>query len=310
VGFKIDLLQTWFQQRQQPSGSNRSSEAKPIGERIGGYEIKESIGHSGGFGEVYKARVLKDGEDREGQVALKILNGGSISALQREVDALSDVHHPYIVELLNHGQTATGDLYIAMEFLQGNTLRDYCQKATRLPEKEVCEIGRKLLDALTALHPDKEKADKLKQKGELTEKELRDREKARHGYIHRDIKPENVVYVPGRGPVLIDFGISSRVLDRIDTQKSTPGYLPPDVMNNPKWTEDVDLYQLGLTLLQVATGVRYRTENGGRNLDDLHILADEELDEPLRSALLTMTADSEAERFDTAREAYRALSRS
>lgn len=307
VGFKIELLQTWFQQREEPSGTYSAGRLKPPGTKVGSYEILESIGHSGGFGQVYKAAEIRRGDDRN-IVALKLLESGSFSSLQREVDALSDVDHEHVVKLLDHGETASGELYLAMEFLQGNTFREHSRRATRFPEEEVIEIAKQLLDALIALHPNQEKIKTLRNKGELTEKELQQLQEARHGRVHRDIKPENVVYVPGRGPVLIDFGISSRVSDRVRTRKATPGYLPPDGVPG-KWTPDVDLYQLGLTLLQVSTGIRYQSDDSAResNIDDLRTMANEELTDPLRRVLIRMTADSESDRWETALEARRAL---
>lgn len=307
VGFKIDLLQQWLQQRQQPSESPETERLKSPGDRVEEYKIIESTGHTGGFSEVYKAKPIgaQDGE----LVALKILKGGSFSRLQREVDALSAVDHPHVVELLDHSRSADGDLYLVMEFLQGNTLRHHCRKATRLPEDEVAEIACQLLDALITLHPNKHKLESLRNKAELSEEELEEINEARQGYLHRDIKPENVIYNPRRGPVLIDFGITSRVKDDIRTRTSTPGYLPPDLMQDPEWTVDVDLYQLGLTLLQVSVGVRFRADEdlNEDNMDDLRTLAEEQLTNPLRRTLLKMVADKKAERWNAAREAHEEL---
>jgi len=307
VGFKIELLQTWFQQRQHPSGSSSSGDLKPSGTEIGPYRILESIGHSGGFGQVYKAVRQKRNVDEE-VVALKVLESGSLNSLQREVDALSDVEHQHIVKLIDHGRTADGELYLAMEFLQGKTLREHSQRATRLPQEEVVEIAKQLLDALIALHPNAKKIDTLRSREELTENEYQQLQEARHGRIHRDIKPENVVNVPGRGPVLIDFGISSSVSDQVKTMKSTPGYLPPDGVVG-QWTPDVDLYQLGLTLLQVSVGTRYQSDGSAQNsnLDDLRTLASEELDDPLCRVLTKMTEESESKRWNMANEAWDAL---
>lgn len=76
---------------------------------------------------------------------------------------------------------------------------------------------------------------------------------SRYGYIHRDIKPENVIVNDARGPVLIDFNISVRVSTPVLTISATPGYLPPTLIGTT-WSPRIDLYQLGITLLQVAAG--------------------------------------------------------
>ena len=159
-----------------------------------------------------------------------------------------------------------------------------------------------LLDALKDLHPDDLKLEHLRAKDSLTLAELREVTLARHGYIHRDIKPENVILVPNRGPVLIDFGISVRVAEAVKTVSSTPGYLPPDGVYG-QWTPDVDLYQLGLTGLQFAVGVEY----DGSNIDDLRRIADEDLSSPLSTTLLRMTESSRDSRFESARQAMKAL---
>jgi serine/threonine-protein kinase len=90
---------------------------------------------------------------------------------------------------------------------------------------------------------------------------------AQHGVIHRDIKPDNIILTKSRGPVLIDFNISVRAGSPVHTMSATEHYLPTGfVVGN--WTHEVDLYQLGLTLLQLAAGAQI----GKATLSDLRLI--------------------------------------
>ncbi|HEX5407291.1 MAG TPA: hypothetical protein VFX16_33880 [Pseudonocardiaceae bacterium] len=121
-------------------------------------------------------------------------------------------------------------------------------------------------------------------------------------FIHRDIKPENIIWTGSR-VVLIDFNISSRASSNVVTVSSTPNYVPPDGVG-VEWTVDIDLYQLGITMLQVVLGI----ENiEGPSLDDIHTLAKEELSLRLSRVLIKMTSPQRAGRYDSADEIIRAL---
>jgi serine/threonine protein kinase len=111
------------------------------------------------------------------------------------------------------------------------------------------------------------KAARIRSKRELSAKEFGDWERSRQGIVHRDIKPENVLLTT-RGPVLIDFNISVRAAAPVTTMSVTPGYLPPD-FNGITWTPEVDIYQLGVTLAQLAAGATF----DGDNLPDLLMMA-------------------------------------
>ncbi|NOT04055.1 MAG: hypothetical protein HOP27_05595 [Anaerolineales bacterium] len=132
-------------------------------------------------------------------------------------------------------------------------------------------------------------------------------ERARHGKIHRDIKPENIILTEQRGPVLIDFNISVKASDPVVTQSHTDGYLPPD-MEPGKWTSDVDLYQLGITLAQVATGLEYvYSQNGDSNLSDLREQVKIELPSKLSGVILKLCSPRRHQRFTSADEALKRL---
>ncbi|MEM8484033.1 MAG: protein kinase [Bacteroidota bacterium] len=305
ASLNIELLQTWLQRQHAKKSRDllhvSNSEFLPRGTQIENYEIIESIGRAGGFGRVYKAKTELEGRERE--VALKILYQGSLLGLQREVDVLANITHPNIVKFIDHGRLPSGPLYLAMELLNGPTLRRYCQRASRLSETQANNILTDLLNALISFHPDEEKLQQLRSKSELKPEELSEINRARHGYVHRDIKPENIIHTQKNGAVLIDFGISVRVLDAVVTRKATEGYLPPDGVHG-QWTTDVDLYQLGITMLQVTAGVEYN----GTNIDDLKKIVDGELGNPIKSVLLRMSSSNRGDRYDSAKQVLQDLS--
>jgi serine/threonine-protein kinase len=264
-----------------------------------GFAISAAIGDPGGFARVYRAKCKGDGQ---AEVAIKIFHSVSLAALEREVDVLKRVIHPNIVRILDHGKAVTGQVYLIMEYLDGRSLADRCDRSSRLDSGEVELILGQLLSALVALHPDEELLTRLRRNAELSAEEFSLLGRARHGYVHRDIKPENVMLVPQRGPVLIDFSIAVRAALPVTTISSTPGYLPPDGIG-PGWSPDVDLFQLGLTILQVACGHRY----DGENLGDLRTLARSDLPPRLSDVLLRLTADDRTARYASARSACQGL---
>lgn len=295
----LEVLHTWFQRRARREERVRSDApegALSPGDRVGRYSIDSSIGHRGGFAEVYRAAATSsDGT----LAAIKVFKSGSFASLQREMDVLEQTRHPNIVRFLDYGRSDEGHLFLAMEYLDGESLRSRCERANRLTPREILSCLLKLSDALVALHPNSSVVDRIRDKEEISAAELAALEEARHGYVHRDIKPENIVVVDGRGPVLIDFNISCEVGRPVTTLQRTPGYIPPDGPS-PRWSPDVDLYALGLTMLQAAVGLEYEQDN----LPDLKALARRELDGEIADTLLKLCAPSGAERFESAAEVF------
>jgi serine/threonine-protein kinase len=111
-----------------------------------------------------------------------------------------------------------------------------------------------------------------------------------------------VLISANRGAVLIDFNISSEANSPVVTRSKTPGYLPPNVAQD-RWEEDVDLFQLGVTLLQVAVGQFY----DGENLAELRTLAEAELEHPVRELVLRLSNPEVENGFASASAALRWL---
>ncbi|MGW0505941.1 protein kinase domain-containing protein [Micromonospora sp. NPDC003241] len=265
----INLLQTYLQR--QLNAVNRSSSKDGFtdlqpGEEVGDYVIEHPVGSPGGFGRVYKAHRQDDATE---VVALKVVRNGKLSSVQRELDILQTLNHPNIVKIMDAGSLPQGDAYLVMEYVEGPTLRDYCEASTRPSEQTLLKWAVAILGALERMHPRPVQVGEMRKRHDELDGDVAQAIfEAQHGVIHRDIKPANIILSRSRGPILIDFNISVTAGDPVRTMSATPHYLPPNfVLGN--WTHRVDLYQLGLTLLQLASGA----EIGRATLSDLLITA-------------------------------------
>jgi serine/threonine-protein kinase len=160
-----------------------------------------------------------------------------------------------------------------------------------------------ILSAMKEFHPNDVLVQQLRRNNEISAHDLMRLEEARHGFIHRDVKPENVI-VSERGAILIDFNISVRASEQVLTRSATPGYHPPDGLG-AAWDVDVDLYQLGITMLQAALGSEYF--DGAAN--DLRLAAKEELSIDLSKILLKMTHPARESRYASAAQAWMEVSK-
>ncbi|MFF3789507.1 AAA-like domain-containing protein [Streptomyces sp. NPDC001981] len=297
---EIELLQTSLQRKakQKAAATPQASHGLRPGELLSGYEVVAAIGHPGGFASVYSARSPK-GE----LVALKVFKNSLFSALQRELAPLQGINHESVVKVLDHGTSDGGVVFMAMELLAGCTLRDYCTRSTRASESEVATWLTQLLSAMVAFHPDDDRVRQLRTLSEITPEQMNELEVARHGFVHRDVKPENIMITP-RGAVLIDFNISVLAATGVVTRSMTEGYMPPEGVGDI-WSPELDIYQLGLSILQAVLGV----EGQLNNVRDLREMAHRDLSPGLATFLAKMTAPDSADRFTTAAQALNAARR-
>ncbi|HVY49794.1 MAG TPA: serine/threonine-protein kinase, partial [Minicystis sp.] len=176
------------------------------------FEIEAEAG-AGGVGIVYRALDRATGE----RVALKLLLGGDRSGrFSREAEVLASLSHPAIVQHVGHGVTAGGAPWLAMEWLEGQTL------AARLREQgltidETLALARRVAAGLAALHE--------------------------RGVVHRDVKPTNLFLVRGdpRDVRILDFGIvrllGAEPFTIAGAVLGTPAYMAPE---QAKGKEDID----------------------------------------------------------------------
>ncbi|HEU5244879.1 MAG TPA: Stk1 family PASTA domain-containing Ser/Thr kinase, partial [Gaiellaceae bacterium] len=197
----------------------------------GRYRIQRKLG-AGGMADVYLAEDQELGR----RVAIKILNSRHgnddqfIERFRREAKNAAALNHPNIVSIYDRGE-AEDTYYIAMEFLDGRTLKELIVSRGAAPINVAVEYARQILSALRFAH--------------------------RHGIVHRDIKPHNVL-VDGEGRVKVtDFGIARAGTSQMTETGSIVGtaqYLSPEQARGGEVDPRSDLYSLGVVLYELLTG--------------------------------------------------------
>ncbi|AUX47717.1 protein kinase [Sorangium cellulosum] len=202
----------------------------------GRFELAEVAG-SGGMGTVYRALDRASGA----VVALKLLHKVDAHAqarFDREARALSRMEHPHIVRYATHGVASTGEPYLAMEWLSGESLAARLSRQELRVEESVALV-RAVADALGAAHA--------------------------RGIVHRDIKPSNLFLVDGvlDRVKVIDFGIAqlpdtTSRLTQTAAVVGTLGYMAPEQARGDQETLDAraDIFSLGCVLFECLTGQR------------------------------------------------------
>lgn len=206
----------------------------PAPKMIGPYKI-ESLLERGGMSILY----LGTHPETKEPVTIKILspkylsNPEVVNRFLTEAEIIAMADHPNIVKLYGHGEWEEG-LYIAMEFVQGISLRQFLLQ-TPMSLKKSLEIIIDIAYALCHLHT--------------------------HGVIHRDLKPENILMTETGHIKVIDFGISQLLTDKSDqaSQKKrwigTPIYMSPEQRENPETVSyPSDIYSLGIIAYELVLG--------------------------------------------------------
>jgi tetratricopeptide (TPR) repeat protein len=218
------------------------------GEKIGDYRLMGELGR-GGMGAVYLAYDTR----LKRKAALKILpsrllnNPERVSRFQREARAASALNHPHIITLYDFGKVDGRD-YIAWEFVEGRTLREYVGDAG-LTLNEILDVAIQVARALEAAHA--------------------------AGIIHRDIKPENIMRRPDGYIKVLDFGLA-KLAEResgsdqaatdgsgrsdFETQAGivlgTVNYMSPEQARGVEVDSRSDLFSLGVVLYELIAGRR------------------------------------------------------
>jgi len=197
----------------------------------GRYQVVRKLG-AGGMANVYLAEDQELGR----RVAIKILNDRHandeqfVERFRREAKNAAALSHPNIVSIYDRGE-AEGTYYIAMEYLDGRSLKELVVSRGPAPLNVTIEYVRQILSALRFAH--------------------------RHGIVHRDIKPHNVL-VDAEGRVKVtDFGIARAGTSQMTEAGSIVGtaqYLSPEQARGTAVDQRSDLYSLGIVLYELLTG--------------------------------------------------------
>lgn len=197
------------------------------------YRIRYEIGQ-GGMAVIYVAEDMRTGED----VAIKVLrsqyagDAEFVRRFEREAYAMLRVQHPNIVQVYDVGHQ-DGVHYIVMEFVKGQTLKEYIQNQGALSVEEATRICLALCAALQTAHD--------------------------NGVIHRDVKPHNVLISENGDVKMTDFGIakvegaSTTTLSGENVLGSVH-YIAPEQAQGQPTDEKTDIYSLGISMYEMLTG--------------------------------------------------------
>jgi eukaryotic-like serine/threonine-protein kinase len=211
---------------------------------LGPYRMLSELG-SGGMGTVYLAIVEGDVEGiaRGERVALKVLHAHLVKETQfvrrfvREGQIGRAVRHPNVARTYDAGEAESGGVrrpYIALEYIEGRTLRSMIKEVGALPDEICRHVGLEIANALAAIHA--------------------------AGAVHRDVKPENVIVTPDHRVKLTDLGVA-RLADAAQRLSQSGAFLgsilyaaPEQLRGERDLDGRADLYALGLVLFELATG--------------------------------------------------------
>jgi serine/threonine protein kinase/tetratricopeptide (TPR) repeat protein len=229
---------------------------------IGPYELIHVLG-GGGMGSVWLA-IRNDGSVNR-RIALKLPFSAVHSALlaerfARERDILSTLAHPNIARLYDAGITTTGQPYLALEFVDGVPLTQYCE-GQQLPIRARLEQFLQVLTAVQYAHS--------------------------HLVIHRDLKPSNILVTAQGQVMLLDFGIAKLMTggEAKETELTQQGgraltldYASPEQILGQPVTTASDVYSLGIVLFELLTGERpYKLKRNSRGALEEAVLSLEAL---------------------------------
>ncbi|MGZ8375862.1 MAG: serine/threonine-protein kinase [Gemmatirosa sp.] len=212
----------------------------PVERSLGRYRVRHRVG-AGGFARVYRALD----PELELDVALKILKPElaaepeTVERFRREASTAAKLRHPNVVTVLNVGRlddafdgAPAGTPYLVMDFLPSSLEKRLAERGS-IPEAELARVGEDVARGLAYAHE--------------------------RGVVHRDVKPDNVLFAADGRAMVSDFGIARAVDARVSSVSrqvvlGTPSYFSPEQARGLPLDGRSDIYALGVTLYQAATG--------------------------------------------------------
>jgi beta-lactam-binding protein with PASTA domain len=258
----------------------------------GRYRILSKLG-TGGMASVYLAEDQELGR----RVAIKLLDERHaqdeqfVERFRREAESAAGLSHPNVVSIYDRGEVE-GTYYIAMEYLEGQTLKELLVARGPTPVRVAIDYTRQILSALEFAH--------------------------RNGIVHRDIKPHNVVVAPDGRLKVTDFGIArsgSSQMTEAGSIIGTAQYLSPEQAQGKPVHPSSDLYSVGVVLYEMLTGTVPFTGDTALEIAMKHLntapdppseekrpLELGEVPHELDLVVLRALAKDAADRYQTARE--------
>lgn len=225
---------------------------------LGRYVLQKAVAHIG-MSDVFEAVDSVTNQ----RVAIKLISAeraahdDTAERLRREGRAASAMGDPNIVEIGEFGSTEEGDVYMVMEWLDGETLREFLDRGP-VPPGRALDMAAQIASGLASAHS--------------------------IGVVHRDVKPENVMVVPGidGAPLvkILDFGVAKvseaelEKLTQTGAMIGTPAYISPEQAQGLPVDARSDVYSLGCVLYELFTGVPPFHSSSLMEVVIMHVSAD------------------------------------
>jgi serine/threonine-protein kinase len=236
----VQIIQVWQLERELQTQSDAAQTRRARGNNIevgqlldDRFEITDVIAKSG-MASLYKANDRESGQ----AVALKIpylqieSDPAGFDRFRREEEIGLKLNHPYVLKILPVEKKSRP--YLAMEYLEGQTLAELLRSVHPLPEPDAVQIASRICTVLSYLH--------------------------QNGVTHRDLKPANLMLCNDGTIRIMDFGIAraenSRRLTFVGFTPAmgTPDYMAPEQVRGSRGDQRTDIYSLGAILYEMATG--------------------------------------------------------
>jgi serine/threonine-protein kinase len=234
----LQLIQVWDVHYAQGPSAAAKMKATGSDVNVGSllddrFEVTDVIAKSG-MGSLFKANDRQSGK----AVALKIphlqieSDPAGFERFRREEEIGLRLNHPYILKIIPVENKSRP--YIAMEYLEGQTLNDLLSAVHPLPEPDAARIASRICEALEYMHGNQ--------------------------IVHRDLKPQNIMLCNDGSIRIMDFGIAKSLASRrltfvgFSPTMGTPDYMAPEQVKGSRGDNRTDIYSLGAILYEMATG--------------------------------------------------------